>query len=1020
MVCLLACNARDNTIRHQAAERTVSAGTAGSLLFIPASAHVTGALGTNWRTDLEVHNPGASQASFTLALLERDKGNPSPATVSFTLGPGRSVRYEDVLDSLFHFTGAAAIRISITAGMAAFTSRTFNQTPGGTYGQFIGGVLESTAIRAGEEGRIIQITHNRSSSSGFRTNIGFVNATGSSLTLRIDLYTSEGTYLGTRSYTLAPYEFRQVDKIFEKVTGSDVADGYAVLSTDTSGGAFFAYASVVDNRTGDPVFITPSVRRPSGPPPAPPSGTPTATPTPTPTVTPTPTGTPPAGNPNLKPYQPSGWSGPLVVSGTTGTSTSGGLVGGQPTYFDWAMANYGPGDVVFPPGSHLTQIQLDGSPAKSFYTQDGYTLPEGYFAYYEDDPLDGIPAGQHTARLVADPDPVVAESDESDNTFDSTLTWSAASAPAGAASATWHAVPAVPKTAPIPGWRPPGAGSSLVAGSRSVKRAVVVGDPVYVPASAHVSGALGTDWRTDLELHNPGTATATYRIDLLKRDQDNSNPQSRTFTVQGGHSLRLVDVLWSQFGFSGAAALRIVPESGEVIVTSRTFNLTPGGTYGQFIAGVRARTELAAGERAVQIQLSHVASSSSGFRTNLGLVNLTGSSITLQVELKGAGGTSYGSLSYTLKPYEYKQIDKIFEKVTGSAVDDGYAVITSSTGGARYLAYASIIDNRTGDPVFAPAIPVLDSAPAPVELTEAAYAIFVGLGAMGQGTVPSLEQMVSGIQQVGMEGFLDELVSAYPDVVSRIPMGIRADYGGHYVLDDGSVISGSLTLTYSNLVNTSSNFAFDYTLTQDEFGWKGSYAQVDLLNGAMNMSVDSGHATGNITMNGSGTAAAAPGAVTPSITGTAVFDTAVCPNYPIDGSVTATDDTGTTTINFNDRCDGTFDTSNPPPSRELTFRLSWQASEEVDLDLRVKDPNDEIVGESLQGCQPPEETVTLSGQAAIPGIYSYGALWWDHCGASADPPFDYTFEVFEDGVLKATRSGSMTHSVGWFTYAYNP
>ncbi|TAM56957.1 MAG: hypothetical protein EPN53_00415, partial [Acidobacteria bacterium] len=39
---------------------------------IPTGAHSTGALGTNWRTDLEVHNPGTTQASYTIALLKRD------------------------------------------------------------------------------------------------------------------------------------------------------------------------------------------------------------------------------------------------------------------------------------------------------------------------------------------------------------------------------------------------------------------------------------------------------------------------------------------------------------------------------------------------------------------------------------------------------------------------------------------------------------------------------------------------------------------------------------------------------------------------------------------------------------------------------------------------------------------------------------------------------------------------------------------------------------------------------------
>ncbi|MFI5168458.1 MAG: hypothetical protein ACHQQS_17780, partial [Thermoanaerobaculales bacterium] len=68
--------------------------TAGNAAFcVPTSAHSTGAKGTNWRTDLEVHNPGSVQAAYTVGLLKRDTDNTNPAVVSFMLAPGLSQRY---------------------------------------------------------------------------------------------------------------------------------------------------------------------------------------------------------------------------------------------------------------------------------------------------------------------------------------------------------------------------------------------------------------------------------------------------------------------------------------------------------------------------------------------------------------------------------------------------------------------------------------------------------------------------------------------------------------------------------------------------------------------------------------------------------------------------------------------------------------------------------------------------------------------------------------------------------------
>ena len=41
---------------------------------------------------------------------------------------------------------------------------------------------------------------------------------------------------------------------------------------------------------------------------------------------------------------------------------------------------------------------------------------------------------------------------------------------------------------------------------------------IYVPASAHLAGASGTRWRTDLEVYNHGQSSVTYSLALLLRN----------------------------------------------------------------------------------------------------------------------------------------------------------------------------------------------------------------------------------------------------------------------------------------------------------------------------------------------------------------------------------------------------------------------------------------------------------------------------------------------------------------------
>ena len=178
------------------------------VLYVPASAHAGGANGADWRTDLEIHNAGTTATTATIALLVRDAANPSPQTRSVAVAAGASVRLPDVLLNTFGFTGAAALRVTSSSDRLVVTSRTYNLVgpgaaglpQGASFGQFVRGVSEESAIPYGQEGRLIQLTQ-RDASSGldFRTNVGFVNLTSSTLEIRIDLFGADGTFLGTRS-----------------------------------------------------------------------------------------------------------------------------------------------------------------------------------------------------------------------------------------------------------------------------------------------------------------------------------------------------------------------------------------------------------------------------------------------------------------------------------------------------------------------------------------------------------------------------------------------------------------------------------------------------------------------------------------------------------------------------------------------------------------------------------------------------------------------------------------------------
>ncbi|MGD9689517.1 MAG: hypothetical protein AB7K52_07080 [Phycisphaerales bacterium] len=118
--------------------------------------------------------------------------------------------------------------------------------------------------------------------------------------------------------------------------------------------------------------------------------------------------------PDLAPVQPLGWSGPIVVSGVTGTTTTQPLIPfGSPAYVDIGYQNFG-GAMQLPLPAARVQVLLDAlvvfdfpdSPlgANERRTQLDILIPSASLA-----------PGPHTILLRLDPLNAVAESNEGNN-----------------------------------------------------------------------------------------------------------------------------------------------------------------------------------------------------------------------------------------------------------------------------------------------------------------------------------------------------------------------------------------------------------------------------------------------------------------------------------------------------------------------------------------------------------------------------------------------------------------------------
>ncbi|PWB70599.1 MAG: hypothetical protein C3F15_13570, partial [Holophagae bacterium] len=161
-------------------------------------------------------------------------------------------RYSNVLSTVFSQTGFGALAVLADSTDEIVMSRTFNQSATGTFGQSIEGLAASRLIPVNTRMRIVFMTEN----DAYRSNLGLLNGTGSAIDVQVALYDQSGTTLGsTQTVTLAPWSNTQLNHVFQAYAPVNV--GYIDVWTETEGGEFAAYGSIIDNATGDPTTVMP-------------------------------------------------------------------------------------------------------------------------------------------------------------------------------------------------------------------------------------------------------------------------------------------------------------------------------------------------------------------------------------------------------------------------------------------------------------------------------------------------------------------------------------------------------------------------------------------------------------------------------------------------------------------------------------------------------------------------------------------------------------------------------------------
>ena len=225
--------------------------------FLPVVTRAAGVGGSFFRSDVRIYNGGNADARMTAFFTPSGAdGTTSFSAMQLDVAPGQVLTLDDIVTSLFGTTGLGTMELRGDLAQVRVSSRIYTEEGSGTYGQFIDGVDDSESAVAGQSVQIPQLQNN----ADFRANVGFAEVAGSGGVVRVTVFDETGRVLQTTDTNVLPFSHVQ-SAILGGSDGQQVAAARAEVSVIDGNARVVAYGSVVDNRSGDAIYI-PAVRPP--------------------------------------------------------------------------------------------------------------------------------------------------------------------------------------------------------------------------------------------------------------------------------------------------------------------------------------------------------------------------------------------------------------------------------------------------------------------------------------------------------------------------------------------------------------------------------------------------------------------------------------------------------------------------------------------------------------------------------------------------------------------------------------
>jgi hypothetical protein len=242
---------------------------------------------------------------------------------------------------------------------------------------------------------------------------------------------------------------------------------------------------------------------------------------------------------------------------------------------------------------------------------------------------------------------------------------------------------------------------------------------VIIPSVGHLPG-FSSQWQSDIRIANTSLLSKKVQLTFSAGSATSLAVKQTTIGIDPGATIAFDDIVRNWFGIgamndasNGVLTVQPLDPTGKpdlsiskaTVASSRTFNSSAAGTLGQFIPAVPIASFISKAPGAASILALQQIAQTSTFHTNLGLVEATAKSASVLVSVFNGAGSKVLDIPVTLAAGEQRQLNG-FLGDNGVTLTNGHIEVQSISGDGKVTAYASVIDNRTTDPLLVSGVPL--------------------------------------------------------------------------------------------------------------------------------------------------------------------------------------------------------------------------------------------------------------------------------------------------------------------------